>query len=255
MDNETDMASLRKIIANSSRVNRWVEGFIAYWIEFSFRTSQWSRIGFEAMEDAMKAGEPVIVVLWHQRLIMAPYFFDLSLGPVCTLTSTSRAGRLAGNVVEQFGLGTIAMSSHKRNISLTRDVLRKIRAGVSVGLAADGPRGPAKEASLAPIVWAKAAKKRIFVVSYSQRRVMTLPTWDRMWMPLPWSRGCFKCSEWNEVVPRTMNQQETERLQEKLKCALDEVTDATDQAVGRIAKPSSSIGKACIRVDNAIGSD
>ena len=228
--------SIRRRIADNPRLNRWVEAAFAHWIGFSFRTSQWGRTGFEAMEDAIAAGEPVIVVLWHQRLMMAPYIFDTSLGPVCTLTSTSRAGRLAGNVVQRFGLETIAMSSHKRNVALTRKVLGKLRAGASLGLAADGPRGPARVASQIPIVWAQTTNKRVFLVSFSQRRVIRLPTWDHMWVPLPWTRGSLMCREWAEKVPRTLSQQDKERLQAGLKAALDEVTDATDNAAGRIAE-------------------
>lgn len=229
--------SIRRKIANNPRLNRLVEAAIGRWIDLSFRTSHWSRTGFETMEDAIATGGPVIVVLWHQRLMMAPYFFDTSVGPVCTLTSTSRAGRLAGHVVQRFGLETVAMSSHKKNVAFTRKVLGKIRAGTSIGLAADGPRGPARETSQIPIVWAQTTNKRVFLVSFSQRRVIRLPTWDDMWIPLPWSRGALMCREWEEKVPRTLSQQEKEKLQAGLKAALDEVTNATDEAVGRITEP------------------
>ncbi len=225
--------SLRKKIADSAWLNRSVEAALAGWIRFAHATSRWQRVGFEAMDAELARGAPVIVVLWHQRLIMAPYLFEPSRGPICTLTSTGRAGRLAGQVVARFGLGTLAMKSHDRNVALTRQVLSRVKSGSSVGIAADGPRGPARVAAAAPVAWARAAGKRVFVVSFSARRVLEFGTWDRMWMPLPFTSGCLMCREWEETVPRTADAETTELYRQKLQDALNAVTDASDRAAGR----------------------
>ncbi|MEX0283103.1 MAG: lysophospholipid acyltransferase family protein [Paracoccaceae bacterium] len=226
--------SARKKIADSAWLNRRVEALVAGWVRFAHATSRWERIGFEPMDDVLASGEPVIAVLWHQRLMMAPYLFDPSKGPICTLTSTGRAGRLAGQMVARFGLGTIAMKSHDRNLALTRAVMGQMKAGTSVGLAADGPRGPARLASAAPVSWARASGRRVFVLSYSARRVWVLGTWDRMWVPLPFTRGVLMCREWGEQVPRSADAQMTESYRQKLEAALNAVTEEADRQVGRI---------------------
>lgn len=225
--------SLRKKIADSDRFNRTVEGLLAAYIRFAYRTSRWERIGFEPMDAALREGEPVIVALWHQRLMMSPYLFDASIGKICTLTSAARAGRMAGNVQELFGFETIAMSSHKRHVALSREVLGRIKDGYSIGIATDGPRGPARIASTVPLVWARASGKRIFVVSFSARKVIMFPTWDKMMLPAPWTKGVVMCRAWDETVLRKSTDQETEALRSKLEQALNEVTDASDQAAGR----------------------
>ena len=232
-----DRLSLRKKIADSAWFNQAVEGLLAAYIRFAWRTSSWQRSGFEAMDEALKDGEPVIVALWHQRLMMSPYLFDASLGKMCTLTSGSRAGRLAGNVQARFGFETIAMSSHKRHVALSREVLGRIRDGYSIGIATDGPRGPARVASSVPLVWARASGKRIFVVSFAARRVITFATWDRMMLPAPWTRGVLMCREWGRSVPRKSSPEQSETLRDELQLALDEITDASDRAVGRVTKP------------------
>lgn len=229
------LPNLRKRIADSAWFNRSVERFLAGWIRVAYRHSTWDRIGFEPMDEALRADQPVIVALWHQRLMMSPYLFDASLGRICTLTSAARAGRLAGQVQALFGFETIAMSSHKRHVALSREVLGKVRDGFSIGIATDGPRGPAREASTVPLVWARMTGCRIFVVSFSANRVIQAPTWDRMWMPVPWSRGVLMCREWSGSVPRKPTEEQTETLRLSLQSALDDVTDATDQMCGRLA--------------------
>lgn len=226
---------LRKSIADSAWLNRNVENLFAAHIRFAHRTSRWRRTGFEAVDNAVRNGEPVIMTLWHQRLAMAPFLFDRSLGEICTLTSSGRAGRLGGQVMGRFGFDTVPMSSHKRHVALSRAVLGKIREGKSIGVAVDGPRGPARVASTVPLVWARSSGCRIFCVSFSANRLITLPTWDRMMLPMPWSSGVLMCGEWKQAVPRKVSEAETEALRLKLEAALNAITDESDRATGRLA--------------------
>lgn len=225
--------SLRKKIADSRSFNRAVETLITAYVKFAYRSSRWTRSGFGPMEDVVRSGQPVIMVLWHQRLIMSPYLFDCSLGRICTLTSAARAGRLAGRVQERMGFDTIPMSSHKRHVALSRDVLRRIKDGSSVGIAADGPRGPARVSSSVPIIWARSSGCRVFTISFAQRRTITLPTWDKQMLPVPFSRGVLMCEEWQEQVPRKPTPEQAETLRLSLENALNQITDSSDAAVGR----------------------
>lgn len=225
--------SLRRKIADSPVFNRAVEGLITAYVKFAYRSSRWTRSGFGPMEELVKSGEPVIMVLWHQRLIMSPYLFDSSLGRICTLTSSARAGRLAGKVQERMGFDTIPMSSHKRHVALSREVLRRIKGGSSVGIAADGPRGPARISSSVPIIWARSSGCRVFTISFAQRRKLSLPTWDHQMLPIPFSRGVLMCQEWTEDVPRKPTPEQAEELRLSLEKALNQITDASDVAVGR----------------------
>jgi len=225
--------SLRKKIADSSWFNSAIERLIAAYIRFAYRTSRWQRSGFEAMDQSLLAGEPVIIALWHQRLMMSPYLFDASLGKMCTLTSGARAGRLAGQVQARFGFETIAMSSNRRHVALSREILGRIRDGYSIGIATDGPRGPARVASTVPLVWARASGKRVFVVAFGARRVIRFPTWDHMMLPTPWTRGVLMCREWDQSVPRKASDEKMQALRENLEAALNRITDEADQAVGR----------------------
>ena len=226
--------SLRRQIADSQRLNAWVEGLIAAYVRFAHATSRWEATGFETMEAELRKGEPVIFCVWHQRLVMAPWMFDTSLGKFCSLTSSARAGRLVGNVLGRFGFDTVPMSSHKRHVALSREVLRRIEQGYTVGIAVDGPRGPARIASTVPLVWARSTGKRIFVLSWSARRMIRARSWDRFLLPLPFSRGVLMCRPWDETVPRGLSVEETEALRLRLQGALDDVTDASDIAAGRV---------------------
>ncbi len=225
--------SLRKKIADSPHFNRAIEGLFANYVRFAFRTSRWQRKGFEEMDACAARGEPVIFVLWHQRLIMAPYMFDTSKGRICALTSAARAGRLAGQILVRLGFETIPMSSHQRHVALSREVLRRTKDGCSIGLAADGPRGPARRSSEVPVMWARMTGCRVFTVAFAQPRVMKLPTWDKQMLPLPFSRGVFLCEEWTETVPKKPSEDQVSALQKSISDALDTITARADSLADR----------------------
>jgi len=227
------LTRLRKRIADHPGLNARIEDAFAAYVRRIHEKGDWDRRGFGPMEDAVAAGEPLIVVLWHQRLFMASFCFPVALGPITSLTTSARAGRLAGQVQARFGFDTIPMSSHRRNVTLSREVLRRIKAGSSVGIAADGPGGPHRVLSPVPIAWARVSGVRVFAVAFAASRVLRLPTWDRLMLPLPGTRGVLTCREWTETVPREADEAELERLRLSLEATLDAVTDEADIAMGR----------------------
>ncbi|WP_422063638.1 lysophospholipid acyltransferase family protein [Shimia sp.] len=228
------LKKLRKKIANNPRLNHFVEGLFARYVRFAFRTSRFERTGCEDMDACVALGEPVIFVVWHQRLIMAPFMFNAPPGArICALTSAARAGRLAGQILVNLGWETIPMSSHQRHITLSREVLKRIKQGCSIGIAADGPRGPARVSSTVPIVWARTSGARVFTVAFAQKRVFRFPTWDKQMLPMPFSRGVITCQEWTDAVPRKPSEEQVEELRLSLQSALDHITDAADAALGK----------------------
>ena len=83
------------------------------------------------------------------------------------------------------------------------------------------------------MAWARASRKRVFLVSFSARRVLEFGTWDRMWMPMPFTRGCLMCQEWDNNVPRNADAETVEHHRQNLQDALNEVTAASDAKAGR----------------------
>jgi len=227
------MPSLRKRIADHPGVNRWFEDRLASYVRYAHRTSTYTRTGFEEMDACIARGEPVIMALWHQRLVMAGYTFPVHLGPISSLTTAARAGRLAGQVLNRFGYDTVPMETRSRHVALSREVLRRIKSGSSIGIAVDGPGGPARVASQVPLMWARVSGCRVFTVAFSSNRVIKLPTWDKLMLPVPYSRGALTCQEWDAHVPRNADEAELEQLRLSLEATIDAVTDAADEAVGR----------------------
>ncbi|MEX0279000.1 MAG: lysophospholipid acyltransferase family protein [Ruegeria sp.] len=226
--------SFRKKIADSETILNWVARRIATYIRMVHRNTRWERIGYEELDQLVEQGEPVIVVLWHQRLAQSPYFFPLDKGRICSITSSARAGSMVGRVQSLFGMDTIAMASKKRHVALSREVLGKMKQGISIGIAADGPRGPERISSNVPLIWARTSGKRVFGITFSARHGREAGTWDRLLMPRPWrNEGVFLCREWTEKVPRKASEDQIETLRLSLEQHMNQITAEADEMVGR----------------------
>lgn len=220
-----------KRLANSRAVNRLVAKLLANYVRLVWYTTRWQSEGFDEMRAALAQG-PIIVVLWHQRLLMAPYLFDLKAGRICSLTSDAKGGRMAGLVQTEFGFETIAMPKDQGGFAMSREVLRKMRDGASVGIAVDGTTGPARVAKTAPLVWARATGRPIFVAAFSSKRhKIFASSWDLAMIAYPFSRGARVCERWAHEVPRKLEDSQMEDLRQKLEAALESVTERADAAL------------------------
>lgn len=205
---------------------------LAWYLRLCLSTTRWQATGLEELEAALKNG-PVILVLWHQRIMLSGQQWPKKWCRMKPIHDRAPAGRLAGATMAQFGLEPIAMSSKKSNFALSRLVIREMAAGVSIGLAADGPEGPVRQCKPAVIGWARATGHPVFLYAWATRRALRLNSWDRLLLPLPFDRGQYSFRKWETPVPGKLNQQTYDDLCTDLGENLDAVARDVDQLVGR----------------------
>lgn len=204
---------------------------LGLWLRFCAATSRWDRHGEAELEAALREG-PVVLALWHERIALSGQHWRPEWGPISALHTTRFAGRVAGAAQELLGTQPIAMSSHSGNLAASREVLRRLRGGGSVGIAADGSSGPARKLKDAALEWARATGRPVFVYAFAMRGQRRLGTWDRMVMPRPFSRGVAVWRRWDREVPRRADPTAMDALRQDLSRALDAVADEADRLAG-----------------------
>ena len=193
--------SLRRHIEQSDRLAWLLGGLVALWLRFCHATTRWDRRGDADITAALLTG-PVVVILWHESVMMGVPHWSQSFGPAVILRDTSPAGRLSGAVQKHFGMQPFAMAPNAASISVLRDVLRLVKSGVTLGITADGPKGPVKVVKAAPLDWVKATGRPVFLYAFASSHSVRLGTWDRMVLPLPFGRGVSIYRAWDGTVPR-----------------------------------------------------
>ncbi len=224
------MHPLRRRLERSDTLAALLGGLAAGYVRLCQRTIRWETAGFDALSVALAEG-PVIVVMWHSRLLLAPVQVG-ALAPFTTLRDPSPAGRLSAAMQTRLGMRPIEMAARGSNVGASRHVLRQLREGVSVGLTGDGPKGPARRLKLAPLDWARVSGAPVFLYAFSCTRQKRLNAWDAMLLPRPFGRGHAAVARWDADVPRRADADTMERLRGDLEAALTAHQARVDGALG-----------------------
>jgi lysophospholipid acyltransferase (LPLAT)-like uncharacterized protein len=208
--------------AESVRTRRrdfWFEagvGFAAFAVPLLIRgivgSCRVTRQKVHLLEQA-RGGEPFIGVVWHEDLI---FLADVFRGTGFTvLISRSRDGEIGARIAHGLGLRTVRGSSSRGGEEALGAIVDLARGGASVGFIADGPRGPRREMKLGAVLAAKLSGRPIVPIACSMRRAIRLNSWDRMRIPLPFTRIVGRAGD-PIHVPADASRAECERIRREV---------------------------------------
>ena len=130
-----------------------------------------------------------------------------------------------------FGFDTVFGSTKRTEMKTIRLIVRSLREGNLFGMTPDGPRGPRMRVKSGVVAMARMAEVAIIPVAYSCRRRVVMDTWDRLIVPLPFTRGIFL---WGEPVrmPAGASAEEVENARLLLEQRMIDLTAEADIAMG-----------------------
>jgi hypothetical protein len=171
---------------------------------------------------------PVIYCIWHNRipLALACYGFARIKWPddgMAAMISASRDGGLLANIVKRFGVETIRGSSSRRGAQALLEATTWLERNHSVVMTPDGPRGPVYRIKGRIIPLAKLTGRPIIPVSTFTHWKIRLKSWDRLQIPLPFTRCDVGYGDpiW---VPRDASEADLEALRAKLEQSMHALT-------------------------------
>lgn len=134
-----------------------------------------------------KAGRFPIFTYWHDRVFLGTYFWR-NRG-IIAMTSKSFDGEYTARVSQRFGFGAIRGSSTRGGSRALIGMIRSMRAGSAMAFATDGPKGPRYKAKLGPVILAKKTGNPILPFIIEPQKYWTINSWDKMQIPMPFSRA------------------------------------------------------------------
>ncbi len=150
---------------------------------FAFLGALWIRslrIKFHAPEDF----RPGVLGLWHKDLLASCATFKDK--GVHVLISESSDGEIFAGAANRLGY-KVTRGSDTSGATNVRHLFRTLRSNGYVGMALDGPHGPALEVKPGSIWLAKTCKKPLWHIVPKYGAHFTLKTWDKFIVPLPLS--------------------------------------------------------------------
>lgn len=132
------------------------------------------------------AHQPRIYVAWHRDMLMLSR--PCGNQNIAVVISQSRDGELAARAARGMGYRVVRGSSSRGGISALKELIATLREGHNIGVLADGPRGPAGQTKDGVIYLACKTGAPLVPLAAKASRSITFRSWDRMVLPLPFSR-------------------------------------------------------------------
>lgn len=142
------------------------------------------------------AEEPAALVIWHNRLFVSAEYFRRyrTRRSVYALVSASKDGAWLAAFYRMIGLIPVRGSSSNFGREAGKALIEVMRAGHDIGITPDGPRGPMYVVEPGVLVVTRRNNAPMVLVGVEFTRAWRLKSWDRFYLPWPFSRVILRCT-------------------------------------------------------------
>ncbi len=171
-------------------LHRAIAPWALYWLTRAlFCTCRMRMINAEECERMLRADGNVIFGSWHGRLLALLHCYARYYGfkKLTLMVSRSRDGEMFARMLARYGVGAVRGSSSRGGTAALKELVRVCRAGHDTAISLDGSKGPRAVMQPGALLLAQLAGRPLVPLAYDATRKLTLKTWDRLIIPLPFS--------------------------------------------------------------------
>jgi hypothetical protein len=192
-------------------------------------TSRRTVVGFEHVEELVKAKTGFIMVVWHGRTLIPLY--HLRKLHMWAITAWSRDGALQTRIIGRLGYRCIRGSTGLGGVRAAVAGCAKLKAGEILALTPDGPLGPPYEVQEGILLMAERTGCPIVPLGVGIKGRKLLGAWDSYAIPSFFNRCAMVIGE-PIYIQRSESEPDRRRHAELVKTALDEAFSDARKLVG-----------------------
>ncbi len=217
--------------ARETLMARFIRKIVVPLLRVWFGTCRVTILNEGVYRDYFLSDQPIVGGTWHRGAVYFLYFFG-KLQPRIMI-SQSKDGEILAQYASGFGVVPVRGSSSKGG----REALEQMRhhltsGGKACATVLDGPRGPAYVAQKGMIVLSKLTGAPFIPAIWSANRTLTLRnSWDKMILPLPWTRVCIAIGDPIHIAANT-TKKEMERYKKLVEERLNTMMVEVDRQCG-----------------------
>ena len=190
-----------------------------------------------SLEDGAAEGpgaHPVIASFWHCCMIPATYVCrDYGIR---VMSSNSYDGEYMGRIIRKFGFVAVKGSSTRNAVRALLGLRRALDEGWTVAFTIDGPRGPRHKVKPGPVALARSSGIPLSTLHFGVEKGWILNTWDRLVVPMPFSRVLMRIGK-SIHVPRDTSDEALDRYVAELQASLERVQQFADANASQAGSP------------------
>ena len=158
---------------------------------------------------------------------LAYLYRNLNIHP---LVSSHRDGEYIVRVTKHLGYGAVRGSSTRGGVRLVGEALDAVQRGIDIAITPDGPQGPAQKFKLGAVFLASESGCPIVLGACVPAKAWRLKSWDRFYIPKPFSRVELIVTDPIFVQPR-LTDEEAEAKRQEMETILNDLTEQAELAV------------------------
>ena len=153
-----------------------------------FLTCRWRVHDMQNLNNCIDEKTPLLICSWHQRFIFVAQFFKNFKSPIWAISSTHEDSEIMAKILKKWKWKLIRGSSTRgwRNVVLKMTKLLQ-KSDTVIAITNDGPKGPAKIAKRGSLSLAMKARANIIAMSCTSTSFWQLKSWDKTYIPKPFS--------------------------------------------------------------------
>ena len=217
------------------RIESWIGSTVARYIRFVHRTSWQTKAMTETLEQHYH-NHPCIVAMWHGQFMLLPLIKPPFI-PVDIMLARHRDAEIMAETLKHFdmqlirGAGAGSRSKDRGGAHAYMAAVQALRDGRTVAMTADVPGGQARYAGLGIVMVARQSGRPILPVAIATSRYLSLNTWSRLTINLPFAGLGFAVGPMVRV-PREATQAELEHYRQAVEVSLNQATVAAFARAG-----------------------
>ena len=162
--------------------------FLGRWIfQILFFLNKVSIKGEENLLRLIKSGKPVMLCVWHGRLLFPSWYIRLHT-TLHIISSRHEDSEILAHILKYWGYGLIRGSTKKGGMRVIREMTEIFKNGGIIAVTNDGPKGPSRIAKSGSIGLAIKNNVKIITVTGSATKYWKMKSWDHFMLPKPFGK-------------------------------------------------------------------
>ena len=205
---------------------------IVQWLfQILFRLNKIVITGEDNLQKSINSGKPVMVCVWHGRLLFPSWFIRLKTTNLHAIASRHTDAEIMAQVLNRWGYELIRGSTRKGGKAVVQKMAEVFQNGGIVAVTNDGPKGPPRIAKAGSTGLAIKYNVQMITITGSATKYWQLKSWDKFMLPKPFGQINIVVSLPLEInTPPSNNEEEVKLLSDFMNHYQDEV----DRMTGKI---------------------
>jgi hypothetical protein len=206
-------------------VGQWV-------IQLLFLLNKVKIHGGEHIQKFASAGKPVMVCVWHGRLLFPSWFLRFEITNLHAIASRHTDAEIMARILKRWGYGLIRGSTRKGGKAVIQKMEEVFKNSGIVAVTNDGPKGPARISKPGSTGVAIKYNVDMITITGSATKYWQMKSWDKFMLPKPFGRIDIVLSPPLEINEPPANNEEEIKL---LSDFMNHYQDEADRMTGKIS--------------------